>query len=80
MKIKKYRLFLREYPFKANRARISISYSLKSDNSTRQDGSIVHAFQGRNRIFYYIENKDGERVKVNEESYDDALKIVFGRH
>ena len=73
----KIRPFLREYPFKANRAEVSIAYRRRSDNGGRKDGSVIHAFQGRNRIFYYIEKEDGQREKVNEESYDDALKIVL---
>ena len=73
----KIRPFLREYPFKANRAQITIMFAQKGEDPARRDGSIVASFQVKNRIFYYIEKQDGQREKVKEESYDDALKIVL---
>ena len=73
----KIRSYLREYPFKANRAEITIMYAQKEDNSARNDGSIVHAFQVKNHIYYYIEDSKGERIEVKDELYDDALKIVL---
>jgi hypothetical protein len=41
----KIRPFLREYPFKANRFEIAITFSQKGYEPTRKDGSIVVAFQ-----------------------------------
>jgi hypothetical protein len=47
----KIRPYLREYPFKPNRAHVSISFR-KHDYSPNTDGSVAHIFQARNLIFY----------------------------
>ena len=73
----KIRPYLREYPFKANRAEITIMFAQKGYDPARRDGSIVHAFQVKNHIYYYIEDSKGERIEVKDELYDDALKIVL---
>ena len=47
----KIRPFLREYPFKYDRVRISISFD-DENNQRYTDGSIVYMYQARNKIFY----------------------------
>ena len=47
----KIRPFLREYPFKYDRVRISISFTDKN-NEQYTDGSITYMYQARNKIFY----------------------------
>jgi hypothetical protein len=72
----KIRPFLREFPFKAERAIVTIAFR-KSDNSVYTDGSVVHVFQARNNIFYYSEDKTtGNRILLLKEPYETALKIV----
>ncbi|MEI6241849.1 MAG: hypothetical protein WCP39_00395 [Chlamydiota bacterium] len=72
----KIRPFLREYPFKVNRAEVSIAFR-KNDNSAYDDSSVVHVFQVKNRIFYYAEEPNsGTRRILLEESYEEAVKIV----
>jgi len=47
----KIRPFLREYPFKYDRVRISISFT-DENNQRYTDGSIVYMYQAKNKIFY----------------------------
>lgn len=75
----KIRPFLEEYPFQANRARISIAFR-EPDNSCRTDGSVVYAFQVKNKIYYQAEESITEkRIMLAEEPYEEALKIVKGK-
>ena len=47
----KIRPYLREYPFKYDRVRISISFT-NENNEQYTDGSITYMYQARNKIFY----------------------------
>lgn len=47
----KIRPYLREYPFKYDRVRISISFTDKN-NEQYMDGSITYMYQARSKIFY----------------------------
>lgn len=72
----KIRPFLREYPFKPERATVSVSFH-KRDGSSYTDGSVAQVFQVKNRIFYsgaYPETED--YYDLLEEPYEDALKLV----
>jgi len=72
----KIRPYLREYPFKAHRAEVAISFN-KPNNSRYTDGSVTHVFQVKNKIFYFRE--DGHSVMaidLGEEPYEEAVKIV----
>ncbi len=75
---KKIQPFLIEYPFKANRAEVSVSFRQK-DDSCYKDGSVVHVFQTKNKVFYYAEDPlSGKRVLLLEEPYEEARKLVLG--
>ena len=52
----KIRPFLREYPFKYDRVRISISFTDKN-NEQFTDGSITYMFQAKNNLFYCTSEK-----------------------
>ncbi len=73
---KKIRPYLKEYPFKANRAEVSIAFR-KNDNSCYTDGSVVYVFQVKNIIRYFSEDPlSNNRILLKEEPYEEALKIV----
>ncbi|MEI6241850.1 MAG: hypothetical protein WCP39_00400 [Chlamydiota bacterium] len=72
----KIRPFLREYPFKANMLRVSISFG-KKDNSPLTDGSVVFVFQARDKIYYNkAEPVTESLLDLYEEPYEEAVKIV----
>lgn len=72
----KIRPFLREYPFKANRAKISISFRNKN-NTYHCDGGVDLVFHAKNKIYYRSEDPSTEQFfSLAEEPYEEALKIV----
>ncbi len=71
----KIRPFLREYPIQPFQAKVSISFT-KKNNYPYGDGSISHAFQVKNKIYYDSENSLKRLVTVFEEPYEEALRIV----
>jgi len=52
----KIRPYLREYPFKYDRVRISISFT-DENNQRNTDGSITYMFQAKNNLFYCTSEK-----------------------
>lgn len=74
---RKLRPFLREYPVQPFRAEVAISFN-KKDNRSYTDGSVSRVFQVRHIIFYKKEDSSSPTgfVKLLEEPYDDALRIV----
>lgn len=72
----KIRPFLREYPFKTNRAEVGISFR-KPDNTLYSDGSVGFVYQVNNKIFYRAESEGSPKlIPIMEEPYEEALKIV----
>jgi len=73
----KIRPFLREYPVQPFRAEVAISFE-KKNNHFYEDGSVSRVFQVRNKIFYKKSDSSSPTgfVKLLEEPYDDALRIV----
>ena len=72
----KIRPFLVEYPFKSTNIDISLSFQ-KADDSNYTDGSVVHAFHAKDKLFYSSEDpKTGKLVRILEEPYEEAKKIV----
>jgi hypothetical protein len=70
------RPFLRDYPTSFKRVSIPIAFR-NSNNRCYRDGSIVHAFQARENIFYYAEDALSEkRILIHKEPFEEALKIV----
>ena len=70
------RPYLREYPFKPNRAHVSISFRQKN-NAHQSQNSLAYVSQGENKIFYSINDTKTDRlVTFHEEPYEEALKIV----
>lgn len=70
----KVRPYLREYPFPIYRAQISIAF-LQDDGRRWKDGSIAHAFQCKNTIFYYAESENSKvSLKIKEEPFLEALE------
>ncbi len=82
----KIRPFLREYPFKADRVNISLSFS-DENNRSFLDGSIVHVFLAKKTIYYnaaelrkclfYSSIKDGDSSAEPIEIVDEALVPLF---
>ncbi|NGX38017.1 MAG: hypothetical protein K1000chlam2_01186 [Chlamydiae bacterium] len=73
---KQIRQYLREYPFKPDRAHVSISFQ-KKDNNHQSQNSLAFVYQVKNKIFYDINDLKTDRlVKICEEPYEEALKIV----
>src|SRR3990172_1282018 len=69
----KIRPFLREYPFKANRAEVAISFRNK-DNDFYSDGSIARVTQIRNKIYYRKYSLLTDQLQLlAEEPYEEAL-------
>ncbi len=76
----KIRPYLREYPFTAPRANISISF-YQPDGKPYTDGIVVgYVFQRRGYIFYCKRAENGDLSDLGEESYETALKIVQNPH
>lgn len=74
------RPYLREYPFTAPRAKISISFN-KPNGEPYTDGIVVgHVFQVRGYIFYCKTSKEGNLSDLGEEPYEAALKIAQNPH
>ena len=72
----KVRPYLREYPFKASRVNLSLSFYEKN-NQPQLGGSIYHLFQARNTLFYDRYDAESESlVEVHQEPYDEAEEIV----
>ena len=72
----KIRPFLIEHPFKSTNIDISLSFQ-KADDSNYTDGSVVHAFHAKDKLFYSCEDpKTGKLVRILEEPYEEAKKIV----
>jgi hypothetical protein len=72
----KIRPFLREFPFKATRTRVSISFHQK-DNTYFTNGSVAFVFQAKDKIYYdKAEARTQNLVDLYEEPYETALKIV----
>jgi hypothetical protein len=72
----KIRPFLREFPFKATRTRVSISFHQK-DNTYFTNGSVAFVFQAKDKIYYdKTEAHSQDLVDLYEEPYETALKIV----
>ena len=72
----KIRPFLSSYPFKANQAKVSISF-WKKDNTMYSDGSLMRVTQIKNIIYYQANNeKSPIYTDLHEEPYEEALKIV----
>jgi len=76
---KKIRPWLREYPFKANRASVGIAFR-KEDNETYQEGGLTFVYQVNGKIFYAVEAEYTADVKiVAEEPYEEALKKTIAK-
>jgi len=73
----KIRPFLREYPFRADRAQVSIAFENRKTKLSYFDGSVASVFQVKNKIFYRAD-KEGSYVLIPlmDEPYEEALKIV----
>ncbi|NGX38019.1 MAG: hypothetical protein K1000chlam2_01188 [Chlamydiae bacterium] len=68
--------FLREYPFPAKRAEVSISFRKKNDEH-QTNHSISYVTQINNKISYFVKDPTkGRLVRIHEEPYEEALKIV----
>jgi hypothetical protein len=76
----KIRPYLREYPFTAPRAQISISF-YQPDGRPYTHGIVVgYVFQVRGYIFYEKRDENGKLSNLGEEPYEAALKIVQNPH
>lgn len=74
----KIRPFLREFPFKANRAEVAISFK-KPDNTLYTDGSVAYVYQVKNKIIYRADKENSPKlIPITEEPYEEALNIVKG--
>lgn len=72
----KIRPFLREFPFKANRVAVSISFN-KKDNNPYTDGSVSYMSLIKGKIYYSAQEPKNEKLyDIFEEPYEEALKIV----
>jgi hypothetical protein len=72
----KIRPFLREFPFKANRVKVYISFN-KPDNTWYSDGSVAVVFQARDKLFFrQAQPITQDLLPLHEELYETALKIV----
>jgi len=74
------RPFLREYPFPASRARVSIAFG-KEKGTPYTDNNISFVCHAKNRLCYLAHNPKNPYVgkKVKEEPYEEALKIVLAQ-
>lgn len=73
----KIRPFLREYPFPANRAHVSIAFR-KEKGTPYADNNISFVCHAKNRLYYLAHNSKNPYVgkNVKDEPYEEALKIV----
>ena len=72
----KIRPFLREYPFKANRAKVAIYFS-PIKNAKLEEDVVARVTQIKNKIYYLTEEKVTKQyISLAEELYEEALKIV----
>jgi len=72
----KIRPFLREYPFKAERGKITISFRTPDDTGYFE-GSLALVSQFKNKISYYAaEGPSFSLTTVKTEPYEEALKAV----
>jgi len=72
----KIRPYLREYPFTAPRANVSISFE-KPNGQPYTDGIVVgYVFQVNGYIFYCKMDEQGHLHDLGEEPYEAALRIV----
>src|SRR3990172_8594287 len=72
----KIRPFLREYPFKANRAKVAIYFS-PIKNAKLEEDVVARVTQIKNKIYYLTEEKVTKQyISLAEEPYEEALKIV----
>lgn len=72
----KIRPYLREYPFKANRTAVAISFQ-KKDGSDYTDGSVAYVTQINNMIYYAgIDPKTLQLYDIAVEPYEEALKKI----
>ena len=75
----KLRPFLREYPFPAARADVSISFrNSKNSRSLSRKNEVKYVLHAKNRIYYQAENPENPYVykDIKDEPYEEALKIV----
>jgi hypothetical protein len=71
----KIRPFLEEYPFGANRAKVSISF--KKENGRYADEGVSVVRQCRGNVCYRVKVPDSPLFEsMGEEPYEEALKIV----
>ena len=69
----KIRPYLREFPFKFNRADVSIAFR-KTDNSRYTDRSVTLVYQAKNKIYYRRYNPLSDQLQpLAEEPYEEAL-------
>lgn len=75
----KIRPFLREYPFPANRAHVSIAFR-KEKGTPYTDNNISFVCHAKSRLYYLAHNPKNPYVgkNVKDEPYEEALKIVHG--
>ncbi len=74
----KIRPFLREFPFKPNRGKVSISFRT-ADNLRYTDGSVAYVTQFKNTISYCADEETSPSlITLKKEPYEEALKIVNG--
>jgi hypothetical protein len=73
----KIRPFLREYPFPASRARITLSFEKKGDLFFA-DSEVEFVCHANNKLHYLAYDPDHPYVGklIKEEPYEEALKIV----
>jgi hypothetical protein len=75
----KIRPSLREYPFPASRARVSVSFRESKKSKAREaDNDVALVFQANGRIFYQAYTPENPHVAkdIKDETYEEALKIV----
>jgi hypothetical protein len=76
----KIRPFLREYPFPASRACVSISFKKpkKAAPLLTKNQTIIYVFQANGRLYCQAENPLNPYVykDIKDEPYEEALKIV----
>jgi hypothetical protein len=73
----KIRPFLREYPFPASRASVTISFRKKRQHLP-QENDVKLVGQAKNKLYYLAHDPDHPYVgkKIKDEPYEEALKIV----
>lgn len=72
----KARIFLNEYPFKPDRAKISLSFRNRR-GSYYTDGSIAYVLHSRDNLYYFsYDKKSKDLVLMHEESYESALQKI----